>query len=419
MSNDHFVPRLTLRKFGEKICLFNVKTGEYKEDVKIDNAFSENDFYSDEVENKLNRKIESQFGNLFANKLAQANDTIELKRNELYLIKKFLLISVIRSLGNEEFMQKERNFYNTLNARGKIFARLNGFEEKEIEPPFIEKIIDGETPFDYWMRTLNVILDTDGTPESILKHPDKTYPAHRWATVINNGYLAFWDSEYKHDEFVITDIGMTSENEKGWNGITRHNVKKTNFLICLMEQAKNDYERLMIANARHMHANFSENFMMFPISAKRMIVEIDPFYKFRIANKNFYNMPKLEELTQIPNENLFYPNKTQYILPQIPGQPPKYHPEDLYIYDIKKLTSKETRYCNELFLDRINTTVGFSSLNKVVGSLFAYKKANSYPFIPRVDYTELYKIINERYGSNIDIETIAGIRRHVNQKESQ
>lgn len=419
MSNDHFVPRLTLRKFGEKICLFNVNTGEYKEDVKIENAFSENEFYSDEVENKLNKKIESQFGNLFANELAQANDTIELKRNDLYLIKKFLLISVIRSLGNEEFMQKERVFYKDLNENGKIFAKLNGFEEKEIEPPFIEKIIEGETPFDYWMRTLNVILDTDGTPESILKHPDKTYPAHRWATVINNGYLAFWDSEYKHDEFVITDIGMTSENEKGWNGITRHNVKKTNFLIYLMEQAKNDYERLMIANAIHMHANFSENFMMFPISAKRMIVEIDPFYKFRIANKNFYNMPKLEELTQIPNENLFYPNKTQYILPQIPGQPPKYHPKDLYIYDIKKLTSKETRYCNELFLDRINTTVGFSSLNKVVGSLFAYKKANSYPFIPRVDYTELYKIINERYGSNVDIETIAGIRRHMNQKESQ
>ena len=40
-----------------------------------------------------------------------------------------------------------------------------------IEPPFKEKTIDGETPFDYWMRTLNVILDSNGTPEDILKHP--------------------------------------------------------------------------------------------------------------------------------------------------------------------------------------------------------------------------------------------------------
>ena len=30
--------------------------------------------------------------------------------------------------------------------------------------------------------------------------------------------------------------------------------------------------------------------MMFPISAKRMIVLIDPFYKFRIFNKDKYNV---------------------------------------------------------------------------------------------------------------------------------
>lgn len=160
----------------------------------------------------------------------------------------------------------------------------------------------------------------------------------------------------------------------------------------------------------YLHHNFSENFMMFPISAKRMIVEIDPFYKFREAYKNYYKMPDLETLTMMPNENLFAPNTNQYVYEQT-GPEIKYHPNDKYIYKIQQLTSKETRYCNELFLDRINTWVGFSSLNKVVGSLFAYKKANSYPYVPRVDYTELYKVINERYGINIDIDSIRGCRR--------
>ena len=279
-----------------------------------------------------------------------------------------------------------------------------------IEPPFKEKTIDGETSFDYWMRTLNVILDSNGTPEDILKHPDKTYPAYRWATVINNGYIAFWDSEYDHDEFVITDIGMTSENEKGWNGITIHNVKKTNFLISLLKRASSDIEKRSIAHIMLLHKGFTENFMMFPISAKRMIVEIDPFYKFRIEAKDIYDMPKLDYLTRLNNEKLFYPNTNKYILPQ-DGIPLKYHQDDLYIYEIKKLTRKETRYCNELFLDRINTWLGFSSINKVVGSIVAYKRDNSYPYEPRVDYTELYKIINERYGSSIDIDTIKGFRR--------
>ena len=68
-------------------------------------------------------------------------------------------------------------------------------------------------------------------------------------------------------------------------------------------------------------------------------------------------------------------------------------------------------YCNELFMDRINTYLGFTSLNKVVKSIFSYKKANSYPYVPRVDYTELYKLINERFNANIDIESIEGFRR--------
>lgn len=411
MANSHYVPMLTLRKFADKLCLFNVQNGEYKENIKIDKSFSEKGFYTDEVEDKLNKRIESQFGNLFSNKLLNAEGKIELKRDELQLIKKFLLISVIRSMGNEEFMQKEKRYYITLNEYSKKFAEEHNENYISIEPPFIEKEIDGETPFDYWMRTLNVVLDSNGTPEDILKHSEKTYPAHRWATVINNGYLAFWDSEYVHDEFVITDIGMTSENEKGWNGTTRHNVKKTNFLMSLMANARDDNERITIYQTMHLHSCFSENFMMFPISAKRMIVEIDPFFKFRIANAHNYDMPKLEDLTMIPNEDLFYPNDAKYVYFQQPYKPYKYHPDDLYIYKIKKLNSKETRYCNELFLDRINTWVGFTSLNKAVGSIVAYKRANSYPFVPRVDYTELYKIINERYGSSIDIDTIGGFRR--------
>lgn len=415
MVNSHYVPKQTLKKFAKKLCLFNVKTGEYKENVALNKAFSEYGFYSVEVEEKLNKRIESQFAQLFSDKLINAEGTVELKRNEVQLIKKFLLISVIRSVGSETFMQTERKFYDDLKEYWIKFGKGMGLSDDvinaaPIEPPFKEKTIDGETSFDYWMRTLNVILDSNGTPEDILKHPDKTYPAYRWATVINNGYIAFWDSEYDHDEFVITDIGMTSENEKGWNGITIHNVKKTNFLISLLKRASSDIAKRSIAHIMQLHMYFTENFMMFPISAKRKIVEIDPFYKFRIEAKDIYDMPKLDYLTCLNNEKLFYPNKNKYILPQ-DGIPLKYHQDDLYIYEIKKLTRKETRYCNELFLDRINTWLGFSSLNKVAGSIVAYKRDNSYPYEPRVDYTELYKIINERYGSSIDIDTIKGFRR--------
>ena len=409
--NNHYVPRLTLRRFGDHICTYQVKTGEYRENVKPEQAFCEKGFYTDEVEEKLNRRIESQFGSLFSNKLNKAESRLELSREELRLTKKFLLISVIRSVGNEELMQKERHYYDNLRDYAYAFACSRGMSEqdartdaqsRDFDPPFQEKIIPDESDFDYWMRTLNVILDTDGSPEEILKHPSKTYPAHRWAQVINNGYLAFWDSEFHHNEFIITDIGMTSENELGWNGVTVHNTKKTLFTIDLLSKENDPAMRQAIINNIFMRNYFTENFMMFPISAKRMIVEIDPFYKFRQMYAWRYSMPALSSLTVLDNEDLFFPNDVRYVLPQGTVQP-NYHPDDRYIYQIKKLTARETQYCNALFLDRIDTYCGFSSLNKAVRSIIHYKRLNEPPYTPRVDYTGLYKIIEQRYGGNLNV----------------
>lgn len=114
-------------------------------------------------------------------------------------------------------------------------------------------------------------------------------------------------------------------------------------------------------------------------------------------------MPELDELTELVNEDLFASNSVRYEKPQTSTLIPRYSPHDIYIYEVKKLTSEETRYCNELFLDRINTYLGFSSLRKAVRSIIKYKKDNSYPYTPRVDYTDLYKIIEKIYGGNLNV----------------
>ena len=403
--NSHYVPRFTLRRFGDQICTYNIQTGKYRENIWLERAFCKRGFYSSEVEKQLNHQVESQFCKLFNDRIDKAEKTLELSREELRLIKKFLLISVLRSAGSEYFLQKERKYYDSLKEYAYHAALARGLNEeearkdlesKDFAPPFQEKNVEGETDFGYWMRTLNVVLETDGTPEGILQHPQKTYPAHRWAQVINNGYLAFWDSEFQHDEFIITDIGMTSENEIGWNGITVHNHKKTDFLASLLSHESDPTMQRVIMNNLLMHHCFTENFMMFPISARRMIVEIDPFYKFRQMYAGRYLMPPLSSLTVLNNENLFFPNDVRYKLPQ-DGLQLKYHPDDRYVYQIKKLTDRETQYCNALFLDRIDTYCGFSSLDKAVQSILYYKKLNEPPYTPRIDYSGLYKIIEERY----------------------
>ena len=130
--NSHYVPRLILNKFSDKLSLYNIKTGELKENIRTDKAYAQEDFYDDETEKKLNLRIESQFGSLLANKLLKAKDKIELSRDELYLIKKFLLISVIRSVGNEKFMQVEKKFYDNLAIHWEMQGKLKGLSESEI-----------------------------------------------------------------------------------------------------------------------------------------------------------------------------------------------------------------------------------------------------------------------------------------------
>lgn len=387
MSNNHYVPRLILRKFGDKLSLYNVKTGELKENIPPEHAYAIQGFYDNETEKKLNLKIESQFGGLLSNLILKRENEISLSRANVLLIKKFLLVSMIRSVQAEHWVQRERIFYKLCPPA-----------------PFEEKQIEGESPNEYWLRTINVILDTDGTPQQVLNHPDKTYPAYRWACIVNSAYLSFWDAPSNRDEFVITDIGMTSENEKRWDGDRVHNRKKLEYIAELLESTNDINERENLSNLLYTVTNFSENFQMFPISSKRMIVLISPFFKFRYFRKSLgVPVPNLSDLTVIPNEKLFEPNRNHYVLPQMPNRGYQHHEEDKYIYDVKVLTTDEIRYCNALFMDRIDTHLGFSSLNHAVGSIVKYKKLNDPPYVPRVDYTKLYQIIEKRYLGNLNI----------------
>ena len=77
--SSHYVPRLILRKFSDKVCLYNVKTGELQENIVPEHAYMIDDLYDRETEKKLNEKIESQFGNLLSNVILKADKEISLK----------------------------------------------------------------------------------------------------------------------------------------------------------------------------------------------------------------------------------------------------------------------------------------------------------------------------------------------------
>jgi len=378
--NNHYVPQLILRKYGGKhICFYDIKNKELKEHVKTEESFASHDIYPDEIEIKLNKKIEGVFANLLNNKILKCKSKISLKRSEIYLIKKFLLISTFRTSDTEKTIEEEKNYYNSLIE----YWQSKGETQEDIEshlhlPPFKEKEIANETNRSYWIRTIDTFLNSKNcTQEEISKDKNATYAAYRWAGVVNTAFIGIWDSEFTRDEFLITDVGMTSENEVGWTPLLP-NVKKNEFLIPLFQKYYKKDRNLasLIYVQMDNLTRFTENFMMFPLSAKRMIVLISPFFTLRkeLENKGFKVKP-LSYYSKLTNMELYQHNQVKYVHPPKPDTFEHIYDEnDVYIYQIHKLTRYETRYCNELFLDRIDRYVGFSSLEKAQFSILKYYK---------------------------------------------
>lgn len=352
---SHYVPRLILRKFAkdEKISVYDIERGELMEGVSVAKAYSEEDYYDDETERELNLKVESQFGNFLSNRLLKSSGTVALTKTELLLIKKFLVISVLR-VYKPELVELEMK-------QNRLAAFCFPFEERRI---------NGEGTREYWLRSLSVILDSDGTPKDVAKNPDATYYAYRWAQVIEAGFLGFWDAPVG-GEFVITDVGMTSENEKAWS-LCGGNIMKRRFALestGLNESAGRVFRAM---------DNFHENFMMFPISAHRMIVLLSPFFKLRYyMRQDYHKVPDLKDITYLPREELYLPNRVE---------------EGTYIYEIKQLKGSELKYCNALFMDRICTHLGFCSLEAVKDGILLYK---SVP-VQRNNYLPLYEQLRKR-----------------------
>lgn len=233
--NSHFIPKLLLRHFPSKdgrISIYDLKKKELNLNVKIDEAFAIIDFYPDKMEKDFNRRTEGAFGDLLNNVILKAKDqTIQLTRVQVNRIKKFLLLLILRSMFEEKWIIGEMAFQDNIEQINRTTGMKNDYLF-----PFKEKKIEGETPKQYWLRSLQCILDTEnGLPEEIEKNPTATQMAWRWSWVVKSGYLGFWSSRKTNIDFLVTDIGMTSESEMAFGKDMTFNPKKTTGLDSMWE----------------------------------------------------------------------------------------------------------------------------------------------------------------------------------------
>lgn len=259
-NNNHFVPRLVLRRYKERLSVFNIKTGELKENNKLKNIFSEQKLYDEDIEIKLGQNVESPFANILTQKILKGavGEEIELTRKELNIIKKFLLTEQMRVFINE-------GKYSALEMYLTAIQKASG-----IKYPFEEKIIDCETVETRWQRNLRVIVECSDLMH-IHEHELCTYEIYRWAQIYNSGYLAIWDSTESGEDFIVSDIGMTSEVEPSFVKIGLE-VEKRNYLLNAIQSSKKNSEKELYYGLLNAQMNFHENFYMFSISKNRIYI---------------------------------------------------------------------------------------------------------------------------------------------------
>lgn len=375
---NHYVPRLLLRKFNEKISTYNLKTNELKFNQKQEKVFVVKNLYSNEIEKLFNEKLESEFAVILKNKILITDTDCTFNRLELGVIKKFLLISMFRTADSEKFMQ-----HNLEQTRKTAKEALN-FEEKGAE---------SLSSFDYWMRTLKCVLESS-LLEDVINHPEATAKAVCWAYTFNVGYISIWDSTKTKEEFVIMDQGMTSEHEitRFLEPINRDSIK-VGYLCEMLKKSHTDsfsfvYLRILKSN------NFmSENMYLFTISKNRMIAIINPFFVLydEKAFENTVSPPKPDIWpTSLQNRNLFFKNRNEY-LDEDGAKDGKYSAKDIFIYPVREMDLNDVLYVNCLILDRIQTMLGFSETVGIRRSLLTYTAINK----KLNDYTGLIKKLNE------------------------
>ena len=370
-ENNHYVPQFILRQFGDTINIFDVKNGTVKPNQQTYSVFAERKIYPSDLEKEIGYKVESPFAKLFHDKLmaGECGSKITLTRKELQLMKRFFLLETIRVTSMERISELEQKISQLY---------------KDFFTGFSEKLIENETFTDRWHRNIQVIVETDNI-QKVSEHPLCTYEILKWSYIFNSGYFAFWDCSNTGVEYIITDIGMTSEVELSKEEYGVEHTKKDE--ICrllnreLNTEKKNAYQNLLSTQFL-----FHENFYMFPLSKNRMIVTVNPYFGL-FDNKTRLSKPS-EWPTLIKNHKMFEKNVSPK--PMVLMGKPMLKDDDEFTYTVQNVKAEDAEYINMLMLDRVDSIMGYNDFEKIKASVEKYMKFyEKIKMNPRVDYSKL------------------------------
>lgn len=360
---NHYIPQFIIKAFNEKPFYYDLEKGEIVK-KRAHKAFFKVDFYDDETEKKINEDIETSFSNLLRNKLN--GETVFLTREEVDLIKRYMRLTSIRTMGETEFAIKLKGFLENAKRYSEIMEHIN----KETWTLLKEKktIADlGIADRELYMLALKRYSSVSS--DELLTDVDVPLELYVWGLTFDISYLTFWEAPESR-QFVLTDCGMNSEYE----GV-RHllgagfDCSKTSYLYWLLQNGTDDEKGVASCYLAYSYSMF-ENFDFFPVSNTRMIVAVHPFFRAffpnQLVNRErqtiFQSSPDIWP-TCLQNQGLFEPPECNYV------SFGKVEPGDVFTYRRKELTTYESDYLNYLMINYAKKAIAYDDPEKVKISL--------------------------------------------------
>lgn len=386
---NHYIQKALLKEFSHKtnnidlINIYDVQEHTHFEG-DISKSFGDHQLYWDynnekdltQIEKDFNSYLE-RYGIELIRKVLQG-DVINITRKELLDIKRYILAQLLRTSASEEWEQRLID---------------SGLEEqlKVLFPQYSFKEIPNETSREKWLRGLKVVLDNDFN--DIVKSEDLTLSVAKFHTLVNNGYYGIWEADDEQD-FIVSDIAITFEMDK------EHTKEK--LLESFIAKGLNDKFYRYIFPMLYQCTNFHENFIVYPITPRKAFVVMNPLIKSVLTkgtivdvlldgkhyfpptgiNKRHYSPNKYYYMNQDAIDNILEINKKS---DNIVDHSKYYTDNDIFLYEVSKLSKRESIYVNKLILDRVQKIMGYADFNRIKDSIEAYRRV---PY-QRVSYKNL------------------------------
>lgn len=344
LVNSHYVPQLILRHFSEneiiQYCDINGMTVEYR---NIKTVFSEKGYYPDQIEGDLAHKIEVQFANILNKKILPENYKVTLTREELTIVKKYLIITTIRyniteqirreSQSTEEFKQSfleeyNKNFYENIN---KI---LQCEQERELFE-ILKPINLGKNPIELFSDVKNIL----------------------------HSYIVIVSTNRVKENFIIPDVGYSWAATNLSIFSPDGGFDKCMYTLNKAMQTGNPY-LFQVAGLLTPY-----EYIICPISKDKAIISLSVFYKFFNRNSDIYGLLPTSGL--VVSELLGFGNSDIVEPPKIKQ---KYGSSKIYEYGIKQLSKQDIYFLNGLMINMTDKCFGFYDFERVRKSVQYYNE---------------------------------------------